>query len=102
MWDQYYIPIANTHPATHADVMEYCRHELTSTKNPIQAMKDANTDIKKKHIREWQSQLLAVEVHLRCLGQLPSLELNINFTDVGGATPSRAMVPYHQLSNQVL
>ena len=63
-------------------------------------MSNAPRELKKRHIVEWQSQLMDVELHLRRLGQLPSLELNINFTDVGTANSCRATVPYHQPSNQ--
>jgi hypothetical protein len=50
--------LADTNPETPADGMAYFRHEFTAFKKDIKAMKDPNKDLKKKHIREWQSQLL--------------------------------------------
>ena len=77
VWDQYYIYLADTNPNTPAYGMAYFQQEFTSFKRDIKAVKNPNTDLKKRHIIEWQSQLLDAEPHLRRLGQLPSLELNI-------------------------
>ena len=80
--------------------MMYFRHELSSFKREIKAIKNPNKDLKKRHIVEWQSQLMAVELHLRRLGQLPTFELNINFADVSAANFCRATVSYHQPPKQ--
>ena len=100
VWDQYYISLADTNPKTPADGMIYFRQELAGIKKEIKAMSNAPKELKKRHIVEWQSQLMDVELHLRRLGQLPTLELNINFTDVSTDNVCRATVPFHQPSNQ--